>query len=178
MAGEKQVYDWLKKELGDPIEEAAKALLGIFGKGGKIDWPGVASKFPAGTEFYARSGVTGDWIPVRYGFGREGGRSDDPGIKLPDSRIEWNFEGLMGTYAAIVPEGPPIFAVANGGGEVVPSPGSDLESWAWASKYLQVQRQVSQAKAIKQPSRTVEGLAIEDMALPAAGIGLAWWLFS
>jgi len=58
------------------------------------------------------------------------------------------------------------------------APESDVESWAWTSKYLQTQRQVARAKAIEQPSTTAEGLAIEEIALPAAGIGLAWWLLS
>ncbi|KKN24053.1 hypothetical protein LCGC14_0898770 [marine sediment metagenome] len=54
--------------------------------------------------------------------------------------------------------------------------GAPLDSWGWANKYLQVQRQVAQARAVEQPPGPVEELTIEKVALPAAGIGLAWWL--
>ena len=61
-------------------------------------------------------------------------------------------------------------------GKEIPRPESDLESWAWASKYLKVQQQVSQARAVKPPPGPAEELTIEKIALPAAGIGLLWWL--
>ena len=170
MAGEKQVYDVLKKEFGDPIEEAGKAFFNIFGKPGKkIDWLSVAGQYPPGTKLYAKSGVTGDWIII-------GGRSDDPGIKLPESAIEFKFDGIQGSYAAVIPEGPPIMVGQETATKEPPGPKSDLDSWAWTQKYLQAQRQVAQAKAIKPPPGPVEQLTIEKVALPAAGIGLAWWL--
>ena len=50
-----------------------------------------------------------------------------------------------------------------------------LQNWAWTKKYLQAQRQVAQAKAVKPPPEPVEELTIEKVALPAAGVGLAWW---
>lgn len=57
---------------------------------------------------------------------------------------------------------------------------TQLDSWGWANKYLEVQRQVAQAKAVKPPSEPIEELtvAIEKIAVPAAGIGLAWWLLT
>ena len=182
MAGERQgeqlVYDYLKKELGDPMEEAAKRMLNIFGKGGKIDWLGVAGKYPANTKFYAKSGVTGDWIEVRYAFGKSGGRSDDPGIKLPESRIEFSFDGISGRYAAVIPDGPPIFSVPGiTPGAETPAVEGSIESWAWTNKYFQAQRQVAEAQATEiKPTKAAATLPIEELALPAAGIGLAWWL--
>ncbi|KKN06586.1 hypothetical protein LCGC14_1075800 [marine sediment metagenome] len=80
------------------------------------------------------------------------------------------------TGPGIVPDGPPIMKGQETVTKEPPGPKSDIESWAWTNKYLQAQRQVAQAKAIKPPTEPVEQLTIEKVALPAAGIGLAWWL--
>lgn len=74
--------------------------------------------------------------------------------------------------------GPPILA----GPGIVPATGKpavegSVESWAWAEKYLQSQRKVAQAKAIGRPAAAAEELDIEKLVLPAAAVGLAWWLF-
>lgn len=74
--------------------------------------------------------------------------------------------------------GPPILA----GPGIVPATGKpaaadSVESWAWAEKYLQSQRKVAQAKATGRPAAAAEELDIEKLVLPAAAVGLAWWLF-
>ncbi len=188
MAGEKIVYDQLKEKYGDPMEEAGRAFFNIFGKAGKqIDWPGVAEDFPPGTKFYVKSGVTGDWIQVMYAFGIGGkpgdkdGRSDSPGIKLPESRIEFKFDGVQSSYAAVIPDGPTI--MADQGAKVVlesglGSPESDLGSWAWTSKYLKAQRQVAQAEALlpKPITKPAPELTVQKLVVPAAALVLVWWL--
>ncbi len=63
-------------------------------------------------------------------------------------------------------------------GAETPAVEGSIESWAWTNKYLQAQRQVAQAKSIEvKPTKAAATLSIEELALPAVGIGLAWWLF-
>ncbi len=62
-------------------------------------------------------------------------------------------------------------------GKETPGVEGSIESWAWTNKYLQAQRQVAEAESIEvKPAQPAATLPIEELALPAAGIGLAWWL--
>lgn len=61
-----------------------------------------------------------------------------------------------------------------------------LQSWAWTQKYLQTQRQVAEGKAKEaekmKPLAAAPGPAdevvekIKEIAVPAAGVGLIFWL--
>jgi len=61
-----------------------------------------------------------------------------------------------------------------------------LQSWAWTNKYLQTQRQVAEAKAteaekmkmLPKPAEPASEVVekIKELAVPAAGVGLIFWL--
>ena len=73
--------------------------------------------------------------------------------------------------------------------EVTAKEQESMESWTWAQKYLQTQRQVAQAKAAQaekqkmlpepttKPVETETIEKIKEIAIPAAGVGLVFWLF-
>ena len=64
--------------------------------------------------------------------------------------------------------------------------GGNMESWAWTQKYLQTQRQVAEGKA--KEAEKMKPLAaaampadeivekIKEIAVPAAGVGVFFWL--
>ena len=55
---------------------------------------------------------------------------------------------------------------------------TEIDSWAWAKKYLKAQRQVAQAKALlPEPApQPAEELTVQELVVPAAALVLVWWL--